>query len=66
MLAIRVRKKTSSFLQHGVDLLKIDNRISDFSYSKFIVQVISKERLKQFSAGYLTRLWKKYLQFQLD
>ena len=57
---------TTSFLQPGVNLPKIDHRISDFSDSKFIVQIISKETLKQSSAGCLTRLWKKYFQFRLD
>ena len=57
--AVRVRKKTSQFLQHGVkDLLKTDNRVSDFGDSKLIVQIIGKEKQKQLSAGYLTRLWK--------
>ena len=50
--------KISSFLQHGVNQLKMDNRISDFSDSKFIVQIINKQRQKQFSAGYLIRWWK--------
>ena len=53
-----MRAKISSFLQHSVNLLKIDHRSSDFSDFRYIEQIINKEKQKLLSAGYLTRLWK--------